>query len=259
MSLLSVTDLAAGYGQIGVLYEVSFSLEAGEILGVLGHNGMGKSTLLKALSGAIPATQGSVLFDGAEIAREPAFRRARRGLGYVPQGRQIFPALTVRENMEFAARAARQQVSIVDEMIERFPRLKPIVGRAGGVLSGGEQQILALARCLCGRPSLVLLDEPTEGIQPSIRDEIVETLLRLRTALGLSVLLVEQNVKFMTDLADRVLTMEKGRLSQTAHGHDAATEVLSLTETPSTTAGASRRNGEPRSPLGVGSHRVCRS
>ncbi|GLK55665.1 ABC-type branched-subunit amino acid transport system ATPase component [Methylopila capsulata] len=216
MSLLTVSDLAAGYGQIGILRDVALTVDKGEILGVLGHNGMGKSTLLKALSGAIPVTRGAIVFEGLDVAREPPFRRARRGLGYVPQGRQIFPALTVRENMEYAARAAAQPLEIVDDMIARFPRLTPILDRAGGVLSGGEQQILALARCLCGRPSLVLLDEPTEGIQPSIRDEIVETLLRLRRSLGLSILLVEQNVKFMGDLADRVLHMEKGRLSAAA-------------------------------------------
>ncbi|GBD47989.1 ABC transporter ATP-binding protein [Methylopila sp. Yamaguchi] len=223
MSLLTVSDLAAGYGQIGILRDVALTVDKGEILGVLGHNGMGKSTLLKALSGAIPATRGSIVFEGVDVAGEPPFRRARRGLGYVSQGRQIFPALTARENMEYAARAAGQPLEIVDDMIERFPRLTPILDRAGGVLSGGEQQILALARCLCGRPSLILLDEPTEGIQPSIRDEIVETLLRLRRSLGLSILLVEQNVKFMGDLADRVLHMEKGRLSA-----DAALETASM-------------------------------
>ena len=222
MSILAVSNLAAGYGSIGVLRDVGFHIAEGEILGVLGHNGMGKSTLLKALSGAIRPSAGSIVFAGNDIAQEPPHVRARRGLGYVPQGRQIFPGLTVRENMAFAARASGAPLPIVDEMIGRFPRLQPIVDRAGGVLSGGEQQILALARCLCARPSLVLLDEPTEGIQPSIRDEIVETLLTLRRELGLSILLVEQNLKFMTDLADRVLHMEKGRLAFAAQPEAAA-------------------------------------
>jgi ABC-type branched-subunit amino acid transport system ATPase component len=213
MSVLTVTGLAAGYGSIGVLRDVAFDIADGEILGVLGHNGMGKSTLLKALSGAIRPSAGAIIFRGVDIAGEPPHVRARRGLGYVPQGRQIFPGLTVQENMTFAARASGAPLSIVDEMIGRFPRLHPILDRAGGVLSGGEQQILALARCLCARPTLILLDEPTEGIQPSIRDEIVETLLALRRDLRISILLVEQNLKFMTDLADRILQMEKGRLA----------------------------------------------
>lgn len=215
MSILSVSNLAAGYGQIGVLRDVAMTLRKGEILGVLGHNGMGKSTLLKTIGGVIPATSGDIDFADEDITGLPAYSRAKRGLGYVPQGRQIFPTLTVRENMEYAARGTGQPLAIVDEMIALFPRLQPIVERAGGVLSGGEQQILALARCLCGRPSVILLDEPTEGIQPSIRDEIVETLLALRKSLNLSILLVEQNVKFMTDLADRVLYMDRGRLSAT--------------------------------------------
>lgn len=223
MIILSVKDLHAGYGQIEVLRDVEFAIAEGEILGVLGHNGMGKSTMLKALAGAIPASTGSIVFKGIDIAGEPSHRRALRGIGYVPQGRQIFPGLTVRENMAFAAIASGSPPSIVEEMLARFPRLGPIAARVGGVLSGGEQQILALARCLCARPALILLDEPTEGIQPSIRDEIVETLLQLRDELGLTILLVEQNVKFMNDLADRVLRMDKGRIDPhaaplSAHG-----------------------------------------
>ncbi|MEZ0213711.1 MAG: ABC transporter ATP-binding protein [Xanthobacteraceae bacterium] len=216
MSPLVVNGLCAGYGQIVVLRGISFEIADREILGVLGHNGMGKTTLLKALAGIIPASAGSIAFHGEPIAQEPGFRRARRGLGYVPQGRQIFPALTTRENMLVAAVASSTPVGIVEETLERLPRLKPIIDRAGGVLSGGEQQILALARCLCAQPRLILLDEPTEGIQPSIRDEIVVTLLRLRAELGIAILLVEQNVKFLADLADRVLHMEKGRIYERA-------------------------------------------
>jgi ABC-type branched-subunit amino acid transport system ATPase component len=212
MTLLAVNGLEAGYGPIQVLRDVGFSVDDGEFLGILGHNGMGKSTLLKTLAGEISATRGSIRFDGKEISLLPSHLRARAGIGYVPQGRQIFPALTVRENMKMAALGGHQPLEIVDRVLARFPRLHPIVDRMGGVLSGGEQQILALARCLCGAPKIMLLDEPTEGVQPSIRDEIVDTLHQLRSESGLTVLLVEQNVKFMESLADRVLHMDRGCL-----------------------------------------------
>ncbi|MEQ1942633.1 ABC transporter ATP-binding protein [Mesorhizobium sp. VNQ89] len=212
MTLLAVKGLEAGYGPIQVLRNVGFSIGEGEFLGILGHNGMGKSTLFKALAGEIPTTKGSIHFEGKEISPLPSHRRARAGIGYVPQGRQIFPALTVRENMKMAALGAHQPAETVDRLLASFPRLHPIVDRMGGVLSGGEQQILALARCLCAAPKIMLLDEPTEGVQPSIRDEIVDTLHRLRSEVGLTLLLVEQNVKFMESLADRVLHMDKGHL-----------------------------------------------
>jgi ABC-type branched-subunit amino acid transport system ATPase component len=225
MALLDVSNLSSGYGQIGVLRQVGFCVQAGEILGILGHNGMGKSTLLKTISGEITRTSGEIVFAGAEIGQLPSYRRALLGIGHVPQGRQIFPNLTVTENMMMAALGTRRDPAIVVEMIQKFPRLIPIADRKGGVLSGGEQQILALARCLCGGPKLILLDEPTEGVQPSIRDEIVETLLRLRAEFGLTILLVEQNVRFMGALADRILHMEKGRLGEAPVDPDKIAEL----------------------------------
>lgn len=212
MSFLRVDRLEAGYARIKILHDISFEVAEGEFLGILGHNGMGKSTLLKALSGNIQPTSGSIKFDGEEIAGLPAHLRARAGIGYVPQGRQIFPNLTTRENLMMAALGNRRSPEIVDRILALFPRLQSIVDRAGGVLSGGEQQILAIARCLCGEPQLLLLDEPTEGVQPSIRDEIVDTLRNVREKFGLTILLVEQNVEFMSSLVDRMLTMEKGHL-----------------------------------------------
>jgi branched-chain amino acid transport system ATP-binding protein len=212
MSLLLVDALEAGYARIRILNNICFDVEDGEFLGVLGHNGMGKSTLLKAISGSIKPMSGSIKFQGREIGTSPAHLRARAGIGYVPQGRQIFANLSVRENLMMAALGGGRPTEIVDRVLGQFPRLEPIADRAGGVLSGGEQQILAIARCLCGEPRLLLLDEPTEGIQPSIRDEIVDTLRGAREKVGLTVLLVEQNVEFMRSFVDRVLTMEKGRL-----------------------------------------------
>lgn len=219
MTLLHVEGLDAGYAKIGILRDISFNIESGEFLGILGHNGMGKSTLMKAISGTIEATRGSVVFEGQEMTGLPAHRRARAGIGYVPQGRQIFPSLSVKENLLMAALGTGQSAGFVDQVLSLFPRLQSIVDRAGGVLSGGEQQILAIARCLCGRPKLMLLDEPTEGIQPSIRDEIVETLLSIGERFGITVLLVEQNIDFMESLADRVLVMEKGRLAPEVNLH----------------------------------------
>jgi branched-chain amino acid transport system ATP-binding protein len=219
MSLLLVDALEAGYARIRILNNICFDVEEGEFLGVLGHNGMGKSTLLKAISGSITRTSGSIKFKGREIGGLPSHLRARAGIGYVPQGRQIFANLSVRENLMMAALGGGRPAEIVDRVLGQFPRLEPIADRAGGVLSGGEQQILAIARCLCGEPRLLLLDEPTEGIQPSIRDEIVDTLRGAREKVGLTVLLVEQNVEFMRSFVDRVLTMEKGRL-ETRVDHD---------------------------------------
>ncbi len=211
--MLRVTDLASGYQKIPIIMGVSFEVGDGEFVGVLGHNGMGKSTLLKTLVGQLPATAGRIDFAGSDITHAPTHQRARRGLRYVPQGRQIFPGLTVRDNLRMGAAGAGLADDVLDEVLDELPRLKPILGRAGGVLSGGEQQILALARCLCGRPRMVLLDEPTEGIQPSIIEEIIDILLRLKNRSGLTIVLVEQNQDFIRRLADRVLIIQKGRIT----------------------------------------------
>jgi len=212
-TMLEIRDISSGYQKIPIIFGVSFQVAAGEFVGILGHNGMGKTTLLKTVVGQLPATAGTIGFGGTEIVRAPTHRRARLGLGYVPQGRQIFPGLSVLDNMRMGAASAGLGDEVLDEVIEELPRLKPILGRAGGVLSGGEQQILALARCLCGQPKLILLDEPTEGIQPSIIDEIIEILLRLKTRRGLTIVLVEQNLEFIRRLSDRVLIIQKGRMT----------------------------------------------
>jgi urea ABC transporter ATP-binding protein UrtE len=211
--MLAVEGLHAGYGAVPVLAGISFTVEDGGFTGILGHNGMGKTTLLRTLIGLLPATAGRVRLAGEDITRAPCHERARRGLGYVPQGREIFPALSVHDNLRFAVAARGVAGSgAVEQVLEEFPRLKPLLERPGGALSGGEQQLLALARCLVQAPRLVLLDEPTEGIQPSIIETIAEKLAELRASRGLTVILVEQNLDFIKALSDRVLVIQKGRI-----------------------------------------------
>lgn len=212
MSMLMVKGLASGYGRIPILHDVNFQIGDTEFLGVLGHNGMGKSTLLKTLMGLLPATTGSAYLQNTEITRTPTHVRARQGIGYVPQGRGIFPGLSVIDNLRFSASANSANSMSVEDILNEFPRLKRLVARPGGALSGGEQQLLALARALIARPKLLLLDEPTEGIQPSIIDEIVDKLKELRVSLGLTIMLVEQNIDFIRQLSDRVLLIHKGTI-----------------------------------------------
>lgn len=214
MNLLTVNYLSSGYGRIPVLDGVRFHVGESEFLGVLGHNGMGKSTLLKTLMGVLPASAGEVCLQDADITRLPSHARARLGMGYVPQGRGIFPGLSVLDNLRFSAKANPGRSMDVEEILAEYPRLKPLSSRPGGALSGGEQQLLALARALVARPRLLLLDEPTEGIQPSIIDEIVDKLKELRARLGLTIVLVEQNIDFIRQLSDRVLLIHKGVITR---------------------------------------------
>jgi branched-chain amino acid transport system ATP-binding protein len=209
--LLRAHDLSARYGRIPILNGIDLAVAAGELVGVLGHNGMGKTTLLRTLMGFVPAQRGRIEFDGVDVTREPPYTRARRGLGYVPQGREIFPGLSVRDNlrMGFAGRGVDEQIETI---LETFPRLRPLLNRRGGALSGGEQQLLAIARCLAGRPKMILFDEPTEGIQPSIIEELVVVLRQLHQRQGLTILLVEQNLEFIAELAGRVLLIQKGTI-----------------------------------------------
>ena len=223
--MLAVTDLHSGYGRIPILNGLSLKVGNGECLGILGHNGMGKTTLLRTLMGFIPAPRGRVALNDIEITRFTPERRAAMGLGLVPQGREIFPALTVRENLLMGAWASKDG-TVVTEVLERFPRLQQLLDRMGGALSGGEQQLLAIARCLCGKPTLMLLDEPTEGIQPSIIDEIAETLRVLRQSTGISLVLVEQNLDFIRDVSDRVVVIQRGTITQSVAPEQLADPAL---------------------------------
>jgi amidase len=211
--LLEIDGLKGGYGAVPVLHGVSLTVKEGEVVGLLGHNGMGKSTLLRTIMGFLPATGGSIRFDGEDITKAAPFKRARLGLGYVPQGRGIFPALSTLDNLRFAWNGdGVQEDEAIHRILKDFPRLEALLDRQAGLLSGGEQQILALARCLIADPIMLLLDEPTEGIQPSIIEEIEDILARLRKDHQLTILVVEQNLEFLTGLSDRLLIFEKGEI-----------------------------------------------
>ncbi len=218
--LLTVDRLHSGYGRIPVLQGVTFQVQAGEVVGLLGHNGMGKTTLLKTLMGYIPATRGVVSYDGRDITRLAAHERSNLGISYVPQGRGMFAGLTARENLEFAWTGANglDVDTAIDGILQDLPRLQVLLDRQAGALSGGEQQILAIARGLISEPDLLLLDEPTEGIQPSIIDEIATMLSRLQKDRGLAIVVVEQNLEFLIALSDRMLLLEKGAITGNLQG-----------------------------------------
>ena len=216
--VLEVSELRAGYGHVPVLHGVSLQVLEGEAIGIVGHNGMGKTTLLKALTGLLPASGGRISMDGVDVTRLPAHGRARMGIGYVPQGRGILPALSALENLRLAWRgdSGETEAQAVQRVVDTFPRLEALLDRRGGALSGGEQQILALARALVPDPWLLLLDEPSEGIQPSIVQEIGATLAKLRSEHGLAMLIVEQNLDLVLDVAERVVVLERGRIVREA-------------------------------------------
>lgn len=208
--MLEVRELHAGYGRIPILNGVNLSVARGSRVGILGHNGMGKTTLMRALMGLLPIKSGEVVFEDGTITSVQPHHRARSGIAYVPQGRQIFPQLTVKDNLRVGA--LRAPDGTVERVLDQIPRLKRLLDRPGGALSGGEQQLLAIARALCGKPKLMLLDEPTEGIQPSIIEEISELLIMLNESERLAIIVVEQNLEFIAGLARRIAVLQKGSI-----------------------------------------------
>ncbi len=214
--VLEVAELRAGYSGIPVLRGVDFALREGEAIGIVGHNGMGKSTLLKSLVGLVPATAGRVSIDGIDVTRMSAHERSRLGIGYVPQGRGIMPGLTALENLRlgWSVDSGDTEQAALERVLDTLPRLNSVLDRKGGALSGGEQQILALGRALMPAPWLLLLDEPSEGIQPSIVQEIGEILANLRKRDKLSLIVVEQNLDLVLDVADRIFVMERGQIER---------------------------------------------
>jgi urea ABC transporter ATP-binding protein UrtE len=226
-ALLQVSGIECGYGGGKVLDGVSMTVERGEIVALIGRNGVGKTTLMRALIGLVPLSAGRILVDGIELGRERPYARAKQGVGYVPQGREVFPALTVRENLQVGAQANRSRSGeMLDKVVGYFPVLRAKFQQKAGTMSGGEQQQLAIARALIGAPKILLLDEPSEGIQPSIVDLIGETLLKIAAETGIGVLLVEQNMGMVESVANRCCVMDKGRIVDTLNRAQLADEDL---------------------------------
>jgi len=211
--MLSFAHVDSFYDRSHILHDVCLDIPDGKVTAILGRNGTGKTTLLKTLMGLTDRMEGKISLDGTEIGKHPTFRRARAGIAYVPQGREIIPDFTIRENILMGAFARADGKRQIPELVpELFPYLMDNLERAGGVLSGGQQQQLAIARALAADPKIILLDEPNEGIQPSIVEEIEAVIIRLNREVGLTVVLVEQNVLFARQASHRFAMMEKGRI-----------------------------------------------
>ncbi|PWL16305.1 ABC transporter ATP-binding protein [Falsochrobactrum shanghaiense] len=220
-AVLEVTNLHGGYGRIPVLWGSTLSVSKGEVVGLIGHNGMGKTTLLKSIVGLLPTKSGTLTLDGQDVTSLNSFSRARRGIGYVPQGREIFPSLTVRENITVGGLAHKRNADdLIAAAVADFPQLERLLDRKGGALSGGEQQLLALARAMAGNPKVLLLDEPTEGIQPSIVSEIEDFLRKVAKEKDLSILVVEQDIEFIASVTHRAVLFSKGKAVKDVRSSD---------------------------------------
>ena len=218
--MLSVKELDQYYGGSHILRKLSFEAHVGEVTVVLGRNGVGKTTLLKSLMGAVPVKTGSVALDGRDLTRATPYERVRAGVGYVPQGREIFARLTVDENLRMGLAAKPGGTPVPAELFELFPVLRQMIRRRGGDLSGGQQQQLAIARALAAGPKLLILDEPTEGIQPSIIKDIGRVIRMLAERKTMAIVLVEQYYDFAAELADQYLVMERGEIVMRGRGKD---------------------------------------
>ena len=214
--MLQLNSINVYYGESHILRDVSFTIEAGQVACLMGRNGVGKTTTLKAVMGLLPVRSGEIVMDGSDITKGATDRRARKGLAYVPQGREIIPHLTVRENLQlgFWAQVTKSdktaEKAAFDEVYQLFPKLAQILERPGGVLSGGEQQQLAIGRAILSAPKVLLLDEPTEGIQPSVVDQIEDVIIGFKKSRRFAILLVEQGLHFAARLADAYVIMAKG-------------------------------------------------
>jgi urea transport system ATP-binding protein len=219
--MLQIENLSVSYGETLILRDVNLKVQAGQVVCLMGRNGVGKTTLLKSVMGLLRPREGRILFEDRDFTKLSPDRRARAGIGYVPQGREIFPQLTVLENLQVGMLANRERPKQVPpEVFTYFPALESILDRRGGLLSGGQQQQLAIARALVAKPKLLILDEPTEGIQPNVITQIGDVLKNLKSQGNLSILLVEQYLEFALHMADHYYVMEKGMV--VLEGSDAA-------------------------------------
>ncbi len=213
--MLAVDNLKVSYGQSEVIHGLSFDVKPAEIVAIMGRNGMSKTTLMKSLMGIVPSASGAIRIGETSLERLESFERVAKGLAYVPQGRMIFSTMTVKENIETGLTVTGEK-TVPPQIYELFPVLLDMKNRRGGNLSGGQQQQLAIARALASKPKVLLLDEPTEGIQPSIIKEMARTLCRIRDEIGLSIIVSEQVLSFALDMADRVLVIERGEIAHEA-------------------------------------------
>ncbi|BAP14897.1 MAG: urea ABC transporter ATP-binding protein [Alcanivorax borkumensis] len=223
--MLRVSNYDVAYGQSTIIRNMNLKVEENEIVAVVGRNGMGKTTLMKSLIGMEKARAGITELDGVDLSAMKSCQRVKAGLGFVPQGRMIFPSLTVKENIETGLAAVGEK-KVPKDLYELFPVLEEMQSRRGGNLSGGQQQQLAIARALATRPKVLLLDEPTEGIQPSIIKDMARTLKRIRDERGLSIVVSEQVLSFVMDVADRILVIEKGEIVHEESGESMNQEKI---------------------------------
>ena len=232
--MLELTDVTAAYDTTPILRDVDLTVEDGEIVGVMGKNGVGKSTLMKTIIGLLEPTSGEIRYAGDDVTALSADKRARRGIGYIPQGRDVFPKLSVEQNIRMGESVnADSSSTLYDQIYDYFPILEERATQEAGTLSGGQQQMLAIARALVSNPDLLLLDEPSEGIQPSIVDQISTDMRQINEDLGTTILFVEQNLGVIRELADRCYAMERGEIvdevgAATLDDEDAIAEYLAV-------------------------------